>query len=399
MNGNALIGQSGGPTSVINSSLVGIINRSFKSDKIDRVFGMSYGIEGFINDEVLDLGKEAPEVIEGLRRTPSSALGSSRHKVQDYEFPIILKQLKKYNIRYFFLIGGNDTQDTTYRVEKYVRENGWEMYGIGIPKTVDNDLLITDHTPGFASAARYVALSVKEAGRLTCDMQRVDKFVIYQSIGRDAGFLAAASVLAKEKEGDAPHLIYVPERRLNKEKFLLDVKNTINKYGWVYIVVSEGILWEDGTPVSASQTKDKFANVEFGAMGGGSAALTLHKLISEETGYRGEFQITESLPMCAIDRVVELDLQEAYDLGVKAVELAEIGKSGVMVTIERINNNPYKSKIGTVPLQDVAINSKVMDESFINTEGNFVTQAYIDYVKPLVGELPKFHELKRIKAQ
>jgi 6-phosphofructokinase 1 len=396
--GNALVGQSGGPTSVINSSLCGVIQRAQKSKNIQRVLGMSFGIEGFMKDEVVDLGKEDPAVIEGLRRTPGSALGSARHKVKDEDFPRILEQFKKYDIRYFFLAGGNDTMDTIHRVEKYMREHDWELYGVGVPKTVDNDLFGTDHTPGFPSAARFTALSVLEAGRLACDMQRVDRYVIYQSIGREAGWLTASSAAARRKEGDAPHLIYCPERKLNKEKFLADVKKTIEKWGFASIAVSEGLLWEDGTPVSSAQTKDKFGNLEFGAMGGGSVALTLHKLIAAETGYRGEFQITESLPMSAIDRATPEDLEEGYQCGVKAVELAEAGTSGVMVTLERVSNEPYRVAYGTTPLSNVAVHAKPMDAKYINAEGNDVTPAFLDYIRPLVGPMPEFSVLKKIHA-
>lgn len=399
LKGNALIGQSGGPTSVINSSLCGVIQQALKSDNIENIYGMSFGIEGFMNDEVIDLGKEDPAVIEGLRTTPSSALGSSRHKVQDADFPKIMAQLKKYNIRYFYLIGGNDTMDTIHRVEAYCAEQGYELKGIGIPKTVDNDLFGTDHTPGWASAARYVATSVQQAGRLGCDMQRVDKYVIFQTVGREAGWLPAAAALAKKEEKDAPHLIYMPEKRLNKDKFLADAKACIEKYGWVSIVCGEGILWEDGTPVSASETKDKFANVEFGAMGGSSAALNLHKILSSETGYRGEFQITESLPMCAIDRASKNDLEEAYQCGVEAVKVADAGQSGVMISMERVSTEPYEIKYTTAPLSDVAVVAKAMPEEYVNEEGNFPTQAFIDYAKPLIGELGEFSVLKKIKAE
>jgi len=281
-------------------------------------------------------------------------------------------------------------QSTIHRVEDYCKAKGYDLIGVGVPKTVDNDLFGTDHTPGFASAARYVALSTQQGGVLASDMQRVDKFVIQQTVGRDAGWLAASSTLARKREGDAPHLIYIPERPLNREKVVADVKSVIEKYGWASIVCGEGITWEDGTPVSASETTDKFSNVEFGAMGGSSAAMNLHQLISKVTGYRGEFQITESLPMSAIDRASKVDLQEAYDCGVKAVELADDGVTGVMVSIVRESSDPYKIVLKTAPLSDVAIKAKPMPDDFIAKSGNDVTDAFIEYVKPLVGELPTY---------
>ena len=397
MKGNAIIGQSGGPTSVINSSLCGLIQEGLKSEKIERVFGMKYGIRGLIQDEIYDLGEEDPRVIEGLRQTPSSALGSCRYILKQEDFPLIMRQLKKYNIRYFFLIGGNGSMETIRQIEKYCKKNNYKLSGIGIPKTVDNDLCGTDHAPGFASAARYVCLSVQQAGQLARDMQQVDKYAIFQTVGRNTGWLTASAALAKKRESDAPHLIYMPERPLSRERFILDVKECIRKNGWVFIICGEGIRWEDGTLVADIQVPDDSRNIEFGAMGGGSAALNLHKLIKQETKYRGEFQITESLSMCAIDRASKIDLEEAYTCGVKAIRLAEDGVSGVMVSIVRINSSPYKIELKTISLDKVALRTKTMDDKYINAQGNFVTDEYIKYIKPLVGELPSYSELNFIK--
>ena len=393
--GNALIGQSGGPTSVINSSLVGVIETALSSSFIQEVYGMHFGIEGFMQEWLYDLGRQPRKVIEGLRHTPSSALGSSRHKVQDKDLPLILDVLKKFNIRYFFLIGGNDTMDTIHRVESYCRNQKYELTGIGIPKTVDNDLFGTDHTPGFASAAKSNILNVMQAGILARDMQKVDKFVIYQTIGRDAGWLAAATALARKNEEDAPHLIYAPEFVFDRDKFLKEADACIKKYGWVSIVCGEGLKYSDGSPVSSATTKDKFNNTEFGAMGGSSVALRLHQMISGEFGYRGEFQITESLIMCDFVRSSKVDLEEAYQCGVEAVRLAERGDSGVMVSIIRVSNNPYTIKFGKVPLEEVAVSAKPMAPEFFNSEGNHVSPIFIDYIKPLAGDLPEFIKLEK----
>jgi len=397
MKGNAIIGQSGGPTSVINSSLCALIKEGLKSKKIDKVLGMRYGVQGLIQDEIYNLGKEDSRIIEGLCQTPSSALGASRYILKNEDYPLIIKQLKKYNIRYFFLIGGNGSMGTIRKVERYCRKNNYKLIGIGIPKTVDNDLCGTDHAPGYASAARYVCLSVQQAGRLARDMQHVDKYVILQTVGRNTGWLAASAALAKGRDSDAPHLIYMPERPLSRERFILDINEGIRKNGWVFIVCGEGIRWEDGTLVADIQEVNDSRNIEFGAMGGGSAALNLHKLIKQETKYRGEFQITESLSMCAIDRASKVDLEEAYDCGVKAIQLAEEGISDVMVSINRISSSPYQVELKTVSLDEVALRTKTMDDKYINTQGNFVTDEYIKYIKPLVGELPSYSELNFIK--
>ncbi|MEN6405582.1 MAG: 6-phosphofructokinase [Thermoguttaceae bacterium] len=393
LRGNAILGQSGGPTSVINASLCGIIQECLKQKAIGKTLGMRFGIEGFMQGEVLDLGRESAAVIEGLRTTPSSALGSCRHKLKDADFPKVLEMLKKHDVRYYFLIGGNDTMDTIHRVEGYCRQQGYELIGVGVPKTVDNDLCGTDHTPGFGSAARYVAMSVQQAGLLARDMKRVDQYVIFQTVGRSAGWLPASAALAKRSEDDAPHIILLPERAFDRDKFLATVRRCHERYGWCSIVCGEGVCYADGTPISASQTKDKFANVEFGAMGGTSAAMMLHRMIRDEFGWRGEFQVCESLQMCAADRTCPGDVEEAYACGRRAVELAVAGTSGVMVSIVRESTDPYRWSLGTAPLAEVALGAKPMPDEYIGDERLFVTQACVDYLKPLVGPLPQYVRL------
>ncbi len=396
--GNAVVGQSGGPTSVINSSLAGVIETAMASKNIEKVYGMHFGIQGFMSEDLYHLHEQPADILAGLKSTPSSALGSSRHKLSDADLPIILAVLKKYNIRYFFLIGGNDTMDTIHRVENYCRLQNYELKGVGIPKTVDNDLFGTDHTPGFASAARYNALSVQQGGHLARDMRKVDQFVIFQTIGRDAGWLAAATACARHREDDAPHLIYCPERPFDAEACVADAKACIAKYGWVSIVVSEGLKYADGGPVSASQASDNFSNTEYGAMGGASVALQVHRILREATGLRGEFQIVESLNMSAIDRALPQDLSEAYQCGAQAVEKALDGQSGIMVTIERVSNTPYQVSYGSVPLSDVAIRAKAMPDDYMNSRGNDVTDKAMTYLRPLLGSMPNYVVLEPLFA-
>ncbi len=394
--GNAILGQSGGPTSVINASLCGLLQGCQRHKPFRRVLGMRFGIEGFLQGNVIDLGREKPETIEGLRTTPSSALGSCRYKLKDADLPKVLDMLRRHDIRYFFLIGGNDTMDTIHRVEAYCKAQGYELIGVGVPKTVDNDLFGTDHTPGFGSAARYVALSVQQAGTLARDMQRVDQFVIFQTVGRSAGWLPAAAALARSADDDAPHLILCPERPFDRQRFLAEVKASYDRYGWVSVVCGEGICYADGQPVSASTVTDKFANVEFGAMGGTSAAMVLHAMIRNAFGWRGEFQVTESLPMCAADRVVPLDADEAYACGYRAAELAAEGQTGVMVSIVRQSSDPYRASLGTVPLAEVAVRAKPMPPEYLHPERSFVTEACLEYLRPLVGPLPEYVRLEGI---
>ena len=397
--GNAVIGQSGGPTSVINASLAGVIDQLAPLDAVDRTLGMNYGIEGFMNDQLIDLGAQPKHIIEALRTTPGSALGSSRHKLQDEDFPRILDVLKRFNIRYLFMIGGNDTMDTIHRIEKYCRNENYELIGVGIPKTVDNDLFGTDHTPGFPSAARCNALNVLQSGWLARDMKKVDTFVVYQTIGRDAGWLAAAAALAKRKPDDAPHLIYCPERKFQPDRMLADAQQCIDDFGWVSVVVSEGLCYEDGTPVSASQVTDKFANVEFGAMGGASVGMNVHRMLSDKLGLRGEFQITESLIMSAADRATPLDLTEAFTCGQHAVALATTGNSGHMVAMNRTSNDPYTIEYDKQPLEDVAVRARRMPDDYINSRGNFITDAALDYLRPLIPDMPHYIELQKTFAK
>ena len=274
----------------------------------------------------------------------------------------------------------------------FFKPTGYEMVGMGVPKTVDNDLYATDHTPGYPSAARYVALSVQQGGRLGADMQRVDRFSVYQTVGRDAGWLAAASALARKQPGDPPHLIYVPERPLDQERVLQDVEETISTFGWASIVIGEGAVWTDGTPVSASTVRDRFANIEFGAAGGTAAAVALHRLIHEQFGYRGEFQIPESIQMCADDRVSNQDRIEAQQVGIEAVIRATEGVSGRMVTIERNPGTYYEPAYGTALLQDVALHAKPMPSEYLTD--NYVTEAFLEYLRPLVGPLPGYERLR-----
>jgi 6-phosphofructokinase 1 len=398
--GNALVGQSGGPTSVINASLAGVVDGARKAKAIRKVYGMHFGIEGVLNGDLFDLNKESSATIKGLRRTPGSALGSSRLKLKDEHFPQILQRLQQHNIRYFFMIGGNDTMDTIHRVVEYAGEHGHEMIGVGVPKTVDNDLYGTDHTPGYPSAARYMTLSVLQAGILARDMQKVDQFVIFQSIGRSAGWLPAATALAREATG-APHILLLPERKFDRDRFLQAVATAHSERGFVSIVCGEGIESADGTPVSASQVKDKFGNVEFGAMGGTSVAVVLHRMIADAFGWRGEFQVTESLPMCAADRAVKLDVREAYACGRQAVKLAAKGASGVMVTLERAHKprGRYHAQFGTIPLKEVAVHARPMPDEYIAPGGMDVTPEFLKFVEPLVGELPAYASLAGKRAK
>lgn len=397
MTGSILVGQSGGPTAVINASLAGVVEAAaaagFGTRPATRILGMRFAIEGFLEDRLVDLGRLGAADTARLAATPGSALGSCRYKLRDEDLPRIHEALARHDVRYLAYIGGNDTMDTIHRICAYCADVGYEIHGIGVPKTVDNDLYATDHTPGYPSAARWVALSVAQGSRLARDMQRVDRFVVHQTVGRDAGWLAAASALGRRTPHDGPHLIYVPERPLSRELVLAQVREAVGAHGFASIVIGEGTRWEDGTPVSAGAVTDSFNNTEYGAMSGASAAINLHQLISAETGLRGEFQVPESLPMAGSDRRAPDDAREAWACGAEAVRRMVTGESGVMITIQRTNapDEPYRVRYGTAPLEDVAVRARPMPEAMISD--GYVTQAFLDYAGPLVGPLEDYFDL------
>ena len=396
--GNLVIGQSGGPTAVINASLVGVVREAKRHPFIRRILGMRFGIQGFLEDALVDLGAEDDATLEAVRLAPSSALGSCRLKLADAQLPAVLDGLRRHDVRYLFYVGGDDSQNTTHRIVEYCQAQGYELYGIGIPKTVDNDLYGTDHTPGFGSAARFVATSVLQGGILARDMKRVDPVLVFQAVGRDAGWLAAASALAKERDEDPPHLIYVPERPLSRERLLADVEDCYARHGFVFIVVGEGIVWPDGTPVSGTATFDRFGNAEYGSGGGASAAMVVKSLACDHLDVRGEFQVVESLQMCGADRVSQTDRDEAFAAGVEAVRLAASGRTGLMVAFERGPGPAYVCRCVAVPLTRVNEGKQRMPDEYLDPDRSFVTPAFLDYVRPLVGDLPRYGRLTFVKA-
>jgi 6-phosphofructokinase 1 len=378
---------------VINASLAGVVREARRHGSIRRTLGMRWGIQGFLAGDLADLSDLDDAALDGLAHTPSSALGSCRLKLSDELLPRVLDALRRDDVRFFLYIGGDDSQNTTHRVVEYCRAHDWDLCGIGIPKTVDNDLYGTDHTPGYGSAARYVALSTLQGGILARDMQKVDPVLVYQAVGRDAGWLAAAAALARRDEADAPHLIYVPERPVSRERLLADAERCLSRYGFVSIVVGEGIVWPDGTPVSGTRTFDRFGNAEFGAGGGASAAMVVKSLVCDHLGVRGEFQVVESLQMCGADRVSSVDRAEAYEAGVEAVRLAADGNTGLMVAFERVPGDAYACRCVAVPLTRVNEGKQTMPDAYLDDANSFVTPAFLDYVRPLVGTLPEYARL------
>ena len=399
MKGNVLISQSGGPTAVINSSCSGIIQEVLKhKDVFTGVYGAVNGIMGVLNEELIDLGKEDAITIELLRQTPSSALGSCRYKLSDRDYERVLNVIAAHDIRYCFFIGGNDTMDTANKVCGMLKARNYESCVIGIPKTVDNDLIVTDHCPGYASAARWLAIAVRDAGLDTKAIYTSDTIKIIETMGRDSGWMAAATVLARDEDFAPPHLIYLPERPLQLEKFLADVKQVHSKLGYAVIAVSEGLRGEDGAPLVESKSKldvDAFGH----AQRGGVADYLCH-LIADNLKLKARFDKPGTIQRVSMICASEVDLKEAYEVGKKGVKEALAGRSGNMITLMRKPGEEYKCSTGTIPLDQVANKAKTMPDNFINQTGNDVTQEFVDWLRPLIKPgLPEYAHLKRTRVK
>ena len=382
MSKNMIIGQSGGPTAVINSSLAGAIEYAFSSNKIDTVYGMINGIQGLLENNIIDLKERfygKPYDINRLRLTPAMFLGSCRYKLGDDEkiFAEIIDVLKKYNIGYFLYIGGNDSMDTVDKLSKYTASHNIDIKIVGVPKTIDNDLVGIDHSPGFGSAAKYIAL--KNVAYDT-SIYSIKSVHIIEAMGRNAGWLTAASALARDGDSVAPHLIYLPEIPFSVDKFVEDVKGKLNEFNSVIVVVSEGIKDENGNYISArGDNVDKFGHVMLSGTG-----AYLKSVVEEKIGCKVRALEPSVLQRSAGHTASMTDITEAYNLGVVAVKAALDGKTGVFSTLRRISDLPYTVDYYTEQVSVVANNEKLVPRSWINEQGNDVTQKMIDYLSPLV---------------
>lgn len=398
---NAIVGQSGGPTAVINSSLYGVIIEAKRYEEIGTVFGMIHGIEGVLKDELIDLFEETGEILNWLTYTPGAALGGCRYMLKstdpdDEDIKRIFDVFERYDIGYFFYIGGNDSMDTANKIYETARKIGYELSVIGIPKTIDNDLPETHHCPGFGSAAKYVATSVKEAGLHTESMYTSEPISILTTVGRNTGWLPASSILAKGSKRDAPHLVYLPEMPFSKEQFLKDVEKIHKEVGGVFIVTGEGLIDEKGKYVGVSESKvalDAFGHPELGSVG-----EYLKIMIEKELKLHTRTIKLDICQQSAMHFASIRDRDDAILVGKTAVKIAIDGNSGVMITLEE-----EKGKTGATSLSNVANIERKMPRDLLNKESNLPSEKYIDYVKPLIeGEvkipiangLPEYRRLK-----
>ena len=393
---NCIVAQSGGPTVAINASLAGVISGVFNSQEYDTVYGSLNGITGILDNRLLnlsDLFVEGKPMLDRLIMTPSMYLGSCRYKLPTADadpqiYETIFRFFAEKEIAACFYIGGNDSMDTVDKLSAYANHIGSSVRIIGIPKTIDNDLCVTDHTPGFGSAAKYVASTFLEIAHDTF-IYKVKSVTIVEVMGRDSGWLTAASVLARNKYNTAPHLIYLPECAFDLEEFLADVKDLLSRQHNVIVAVSEGIRDKDGNYISAStSTVDTFGHSQLSGAG-----KTLEYFLKEHLDVKIRSIELNVLQRCASHIASKTDLDESFGLGERAVELAAAGQNAVMLTLHRTSNEPYTVTYDSAPVRDIANKAKDVPRSFINERGNDLTDDMITYLKPLIqGELPIIYE-------
>lgn len=404
---NAFYAQSGGVTSVINASACGVIETAREHrDQIGKVLAGRHGIIGALEEELIDTSRESSTAIRGLLTTPAGAFGSCRHKLKSLEanraeYERLIEVFKAHNIGYFFYNGGGDSADTCLKVSQLSESMGYPLQAIHVPKTIDNDLPLTDNCPGFGSVAKYVAISTREAALDVASMCSTStKVFILEVMGRHAGWIAAAGGLAAEEEGDAPHCILFPEIAFDRRKFIARVKRSVNRNGYCVVVASEGTQTADGKFLSDAGTRDAFGHAQLGGL-----APALAGMVKEELGYKYHWAVADYLQRSARHIASQTDVDQAYAVGKAAVEFALAGKNAVMPTIERGKGKRYRWTIGEAPLANVANVEKMMPRNYITRDGFGITDAAREYLAPLIsGEaypayrngMPRYVRLKNV---
>jgi 6-phosphofructokinase 1 len=402
---NAFYAQSGGVTAVINASACGVIETARKhKDRIANVYAGRNGIIGALTEDMIDTSKESASAIAALRHTPGGAFGSARYKLKGIEqnraeYERLIEVFKAHNIGYFFYNGGNDSMDTAHKVSLISKRMGFPVTCLGIPKTVDNDLPVTDNCPGFGSVAKYIAVSTQEAALDVASMAKTStKVFILEVMGRHAGWIAAAGGLAGKTEADAPHIILFPEVPFRKREFLRRVKHCVRAYDYCVIVVSEGASYKNGKFLAEAGTRDAFGHAQLGGV-----APVVANMVRENLGYKYHYAVADYLQRSARHIASATDVRQAYAVGEAAVRFALQGKTAVMPVIKRISDNPYRWKIEHAPLSRIANKEKMLPQRYITADGFGITDACRRYLEPLIrGEdyppyfngLPKYVELK-----
>jgi 6-phosphofructokinase 1 len=408
MKTNILYAQSGGVTPVINATACGVIETAARHrDRIGKVFAGKDGIIGVLREELIDTSKESKSAIAGLRHTPGGAFGSCRYKLRSIEenrreYERLIDVFRAHDIGYFFYNGGGDSSDTAHKVSQIGRKLGFPVQCIGVPKTIDNDLPVTDNCPGFGSVAKYVAVSIIEASLDVESMASSSTRVfILEVMGRHAGWIAAAGGLAARNEGDPPHVILFPEVPFRQKEFLKKVKHAVETWGYCSIVVSEGVRDADGRFLADAGTRDAFGHAQLGGV-----APVVANIVKDNLGYKYHWAVADYLQRSARHVASRTDVEQAYAVGAAAVELALQGKSGVMPVIQRVSSSPYRWKIGATQLSRVANREKKMPRNFIAADGFGITEAARRYLAPLIqGEdyppydregLPRYVRMKKV---
>ena len=388
---NALYAQSGGVTAVINATACGVIETARKQrNRIGKVYAGRDGIIGVLTEDLIDTSRETPAAIRALRHTPGGAFGSCRYKLKGLDenraqYERLMEVFKAHNIGYFLYNGGNDSADTTWKVSQLAGELGYPLACIGIPKTVDNDLVGTDSCPGFGSVAKYVATSVRETGFDVASMARTSTRVfVLEVMGRHAGWITAACGLAAEKEGDAPHILLFPERPFEPEPFLARVDAVVKAHGFCTIAVSEGVRDRESKFLSESGVRDAFGHAQLGGVAPRIAAMVRNRF-----GYRCHWAVADYLQRAARHLASKVDVEQAYAVGKAAVDLAVKGRNAVMPVIVRKSDRPYRWAIGTAELKDIANREKMVPPEFVTEDGFHITARCRRYLAPLiVGDDP-----------
>ena len=395
---NCIIAQSGGPTSVINSSVVGLIRANEEFKIFDKVYGGLNGIEGILNKNIIDLSQISSEDIDTFKLTPSSGLGSCRYKMKNIEesteeYDRLLDILKSLDIKAFFYVGGNDSMDTTAKLGKYAKENGLDINFIGIPKTIDNDLMHTDHTPGFGSAAKFISTAVLET-YLDSSVYINNGIFIVETMGRDTGWLAASACTARYNGKPVADFIYLPEKAFNVEDFLCDVRAKFKEQNQVFIVASEGLTTEDGRFLSEMNviSQDNFGHSQLGGVGQHLRQLIL------DAGITTRVKALELgvLQRCAMHCASQIDIDEAFNAGYEALKYAAEGHNGYMVAIKRESNSPYSTSFFLVEANKIANNVKYFPKEWINEKGNGVTEEAYEYFMPLLNGVPTLYRTNNV---
>ena len=383
---NAFYAQSGGVTAVINASAAGVIEACRKTKRIGKLYAGRHGIVGALTEDLIDTSKETPAAIRALRHTPAGAFGSARYKLKSIEqdrakYERLIEVFRAHDIGYFFYNGGNDSMDTALKVSKIGAELGYPVTCVGVPKTVDNDLPITDCCPGFGSVAKYVAVSTREAALDVASMARTStKVFILEVMGRHAGWIAAAAGLAGKKPDDAPQVILFPEITFDRERFLAKVKASVTKNGYCVVVVSEGVKGPDGKFLAEAGTTDAFGHAQLGG-----AAPEIARIVKEGLGYKYHWAVADYLQRAARHVASKTDVEQAYAMGKAAVELALRGQNAVLPVIRRTSSRPYRWSVYFAPLEEVANVEKKVPRHFVTADGFGITAACRRYLEPLIA--------------